>query len=181
VLGISIRAGFASPFQPRRLLLVLLGDCYKYPCLPSTNGRQVSKSWQEQTVTVDHHFLHSTMEKTGENCGIIISNTAVTSPSLCGYCNLGYTHGGKYTRILMRFRRSDVLETRWNQVSGHLVNCEQTEMQCLGVTHVKISRRTKPTQWWSTRFSLDTYAPQPLDNPCIMTPTTRCQFAEKLT
>lgn len=31
----------------------------------------------------------------------------------------------------MKFLRSDVKETRWNQVSDHLVNREQTEMQCL--------------------------------------------------
>ena len=57
----------------------------------------------------------------------------MTSPSLCGYWNSA-VHTATRREIndfTTRFRQYSVLATRRNQVSGHLVNCERTEKQCL--------------------------------------------------
>ena len=69
------------------------------------------------------------MEKTGENN--IQHNRDLAQ--LVWILELGCTHGNTagLNDFTTRFRQYSVLATRRNQVSGHLVNCERTEKQCL--------------------------------------------------
>ena len=97
----------------------------------------------------NHHLLHSNMEKTGENSEIIISNTAVTSPSLCEYCNSGYTHGDT---------AGNTRGFWWD--SFDLMSKRLVETKC-PITWLIVNKR-RCSVWWNTRQNIKTHKTNPM-------------------